>query len=285
MVPVLEAIAVYPVKSCRAVPLVAAVVAPTGLEGDRVWQVVDDDQSDVTQRQHPALATVQPTPLAGGLRLEAPGLEALVVEAPAGPVTTTRSHFGLPVAAVDAGDRAAEWFSTLVGSPVRLVRLADQEGWRLPDQLDLFGQGAAFSDAAPVLVTATASLDHLRERADEPFGMDRFRPNLVVRTDEAWDEDTWAEVRVGEAHLRAVLPWPRCAIPQVDQQTGRRTSEPARVLRAHRWCTAAPTVPDAVRPLLEGNALFGVACSIGPSGVTVQVGDPVVVERRGQPVL
>ena len=66
----LAAIHVYPVKSCRAVPLDTVTVAPTGLEGDRLYQVVDDAGTPLTQRQHPGLATVQPTLLEGGIRLD-----------------------------------------------------------------------------------------------------------------------------------------------------------------------------------------------------------------------
>ena len=281
----LASIFVHPIKSCRAVELRAATISAIGLAGDRLWQVVDGDQRGMTQRQHPILATVQPTLTDhGGVQIRAPGQELLDVAPPTHPVTT-RSHFGLPVPALDAGEEAAEWFSSLVGAPVRLVRMANSDGWRLPDDLDVFGQAAPFTDAAPILVTATASLEHLQAHVSEPFGMDRFRPNLVLTGSEPWAEDTWTDLRVGDAMLRVVTPWPRCTIPQVDQQTGDRHREPARVLRAMRWCTSAPAVSAVWQPILEGNALFGVACSIGPVGADIAVGDSVVVGDRRPPVL
>ena len=281
----LASIFVYPIKSCRAVELAAATVSAIGLAGDRMWQVVDSDQRGMTQRQHPILATVQPTLTDdGGVRVEAPGRDPLDVAPPTHPVTT-HSHFGLPVAALDAGDAAAEWFSSLTGAPLRLVRMAGDDGWRLPDDFDVFGQAAPFTDAAPILVTTTASLEHLQAHASEPFGMDRFRPNLVLTGSEPWAEDTWTDLRVGAATLRVVTPWPRCAIPQVDQQTGDRRREPARVLRAQRWCTSAPDVPAVWQPVLEGNALFGVACSIGPVGGELALGDGAVVGGRRDPIL
>lgn len=250
-----------------------------------MWQVVDGDQRAMTQRQHPILATVQPTLTDdGGIRVRAPGREPLEVAPPTKPVTT-RSLFGVPVAAFDAGEEAAAWFSSLIGTPLRLVRMAGPDGWRLPEDFDVFGQAAPFSDAAPILVTATASLEQLQAHSSEPFGMDRFRPNLVITGSEPWAEDTWTEFRLGEATLRVVVPWPRCAIPQIDQRTGDRHREPARVLRALRWCTSAPAVTAAWQPVLEGNALFGVACSIGPVGAEIATGDPVVVGNRHEPVL
>ena len=73
--------------------------------------------------------------------------------------------------------------------------------------------------------------------ARKPFGIERFRPNLVVHTEQAWVEDTWRTFAVGAAELESLMPWPRCAVPQIDQDTAERGREPAVALRAHRWCT------------------------------------------------
>ena len=115
--------------------------------------------------------------------------------------------------------------------------------------------------------------------------MDRFRPNLVVTGAEPWAEDKWDRFDVGEADLRAIVPWPRCAIPQVDQQTAERHKEPAIVLKKHRWCTSAPSIPGDLREIIEGNGLFGMACTIGPVGSTIAVGDRVRVISSRAPVL
>ena len=48
--------------------------------------------------------------------------------------------------------------------------------------------------------------------------------------------------------LTAELPWPRCAVPQVDQVSGQRHKEPALALKAHRWCTEAPTLSASGLP-------------------------------------
>ena len=59
MAETLTAIHVYPVKSCRAVPLDRVEIVSTGLRGDRLFQVVDAEGNPVTQRQQPMLATVR----------------------------------------------------------------------------------------------------------------------------------------------------------------------------------------------------------------------------------
>lgn len=115
--------------------------------------------------------------------------------------------------------------------------------------------------------------------------MDRFRPNFVVTGAGPWAEDSWDSFEIGDASLRAVVPWPRCAIPQVDQITAERHKEPAKVLKKHRWCITAPSIPGDFRGIVEGNGLFAVACTIGPVGSTVSVGDPVRVLSTREPVL
>ena len=232
------------------------------------------------------LATVQPELLdGGGLRLQAPGLSPIAVDPPGEHTTTVKSHFRVPVPAADAGEQAADWFSALTGEPCRLVAMVGGCGWRLPDDLDVFGQNAPFSDAAPILLTAQASLDWLRERAAEEFGMDRFRPNLVVSGTDPWEEDTWSTIRIGEAELRCAAPWPRCTIPQIDQVTADRRSEPAKVLRRHRWCTEAPSVRAPFRGIVEGNGIFGLGCSIRPEHAAIRVGDEVTVTATAPPAI
>ena len=50
--------------------------------------------------------------------------------------------------------------------------------------------------------------------------MNRFRPNVVVRDTEAFAEDPWKRIRIGEVVLDVVKPCSRCTIPGVDQITG-----------------------------------------------------------------
>lgn len=285
---VLTGLHIHPIKSCHRIELQEAMVSVFGLAGDREWQVVDADARALTQRTHPRMATVVPTPIDGGLRLDAPGAGSIEVANPAeraNPAESglrVRALLGDKVAVGDAGDEAAAWLERLLGAPCRLVRLAAPDARRIPL---VAAQPISFVDLGPVLVANEASLVDLVSRAAEPFGMDRFRPNLVVRADQPWVEDTWRSVTVGAANLEAIAPWPRCAVPQVDQDSGERRREPAVALRAHRWCTAAPSLPEGLQPFFTGQGLFGVTFSIGPAGTVLRVGDAVEVASTGEPLI
>lgn len=280
-----SALYVYPIKSCRGHSIDSAEVNATGLRHDRRWQLVDNDGAPVTQREKPVLATVQPELTDVGLSITAEGHPTLEVSNPTATSRTVSSLLGMSVEVADAGDEAADWFSTLLEAPTRLVGLVDDGGCGHPPAFDYFDQHVAFSDAAPVLLTNQASLEWLQERAGETFAMDRFRPNIVVTGAQAWAEDRWSSVRIGEAHVRVVFPWPRCAIPQIDQVSGKRHKEPARVLKSHRWCAPGPAIPETSRQLIEGNSLFGLGCSIGPAESELHVGDAVEIEQTMEPVI
>lgn len=280
-----SALHLYPIKSCGGLAVETATVSATGLDGDRQWQV-SSGGVPVTQRQKAVLATVRPEPIEGGLRLAAPGRPTIEVARPEAPDAETKVLIGVPVPVGDAGDEAAAWFAALLEDPdARLHALAPATGLRIPASIDVFDQPIAFGDLAPVLVTNTASLQWLVERADETFTMDRFRANIVIDTDDPFVEDTWARFSVGPAELRAGMAWPRCAIPQVDQESGERHKEPARVLAAHRKVQEAPDLPDGLRGVVEGSAIFGIGCAIGPEGTPISVGDALEVQTTLAPLL
>jgi uncharacterized protein YcbX len=282
----LAGLAIYPIKACRAVPVERALIGPRGLIGDREWQVVTEEGAYLTQGAHPRLALVQPRSIDGGLHVDADGFGELTVERPSTSDRQVRTILGEPVPAGDAGDDAASWFSELLGERCRLVAMTASTVRRLMSALDLlFDTELAFVDAAPVHVVSRASHQYLAARAIEPFGIERFRPNVVIEGSPAWAEDTWAEFHLGPAHVRVVAPWPRCSIPQVDQRTGQRHREPAVVLAAHRRCTDASGQPDALAQLLVGNALFGIGCVAGPAGSELVVGHDLTVVREHEPVL
>jgi uncharacterized protein YcbX len=273
-------LAVHPIKGCHRVEVDRAVIGRFGLVGDREWQVVRG-QEFVTQRTHPQLTRVRPVLAEGGVVLRADGMADLFVETRAATDTTTTTYSGT-VDVADGGDDAAGWCSELLGEPVRLVGIAP--GYKRHDEV-LFPTEGNLSDSAPILVVNEASHRFLLERAVEPFGIERWRANVVVDAGEPWIEDTWKRIAIGDAEITCCFPWPRCAVPQVDQEDGSRHREPAVVLKKHRWCAELPDASKLLQMVLCGNALFGMASSPLPVGAELAVGDEVTVSETGAPLI
>ena len=151
-----------------------------------------------------------------------------------GPVTI----WGEDCRGVDAGDEAADWFSALLETPVRLVEMTD-DCLRPPDpDVARPGDLVSFADCFPVLLIGRASLEELNGRLGAPTSMRRFRPNLVVEGARAFAEDHWWRLRIGEVEFEGAENCERCTFPTIDPETG--VKDPARADADPRDLPPAP---------------------------------------------
>lgn len=260
----LQALHLYPVKSCAGVSPTEALVVETGLEFDRTWMVVDDEGGFLSQRELPRLQLVKPQLRHSDLLLRAPGMLGLHLRLDAVEAACEVQVWDDRVQAYDMGPVAAQWFTDFLGRPARLVRF-DPEQRRLSSRKwtgDVEAENA-FSDGYPILVASAASLDELNRRlaanGAPPVTLARFRPNLVIGGLDAHGEDHLDELRFetpdGPVRLRLVKPCPRCPMPNVDPETAEVGDEPGLTLASYR---ADPRVDGAVTFGMNAVILEGV---------------------------
>jgi uncharacterized protein YcbX len=253
----LQALHLYPVKSCAGLAVDEALLIETGLELDRAWMVVDDDSGGfLSQRELPRLALVTPTLRQSDLRLRAPGMLPLHLSLDGVEAPRRVRIWDDEVAAYDMGALAAQWFSDFLGRRVRLVRF-DPEQRRASDPRWSGGVDAqtAFADGFALLVISTASLaavnQRLAERGQPPVTMARFRPNLVLDGLDAHGEDFLDTLSLdspdGEVVLKLTKPCTRCGIPNVDPASAAVGSEPGATLAGYR-----------ADPRMDGAITFGM---------------------------
>jgi uncharacterized protein YcbX len=115
-------------------------------------------------------------------------------------------------------------------------------------------------DDGPVSLIGTASLAALERERGAAVAVSRFRPNIVVATEDPFVEDAWVGRRVsfGEVELEVVMPSPRCVM--VDMKTADLPEQHGNLLAAGRI----------------NNACIGVIASVVRPG-TIRVGDDIVV--------
>lgn len=270
----------YPVKSCRGEDLAVAAVEPWGLTGDRRWMVVDPSGEVVTAREANRLVLITPEITQRGLRLTGgPGITDLVVDRPTQGSLVDVKIWDDRLTGRLADKIASDWFSQVIGRPLRLVYLDDPRRRPLdpddPESTDV----VSFADGFPVLLATEESLAQLNawigdgpRSGDGPLPMTRFRPNLIVRGPEAFTEDAWRRVRVGDVEFRVAKPCARCVLTTIDPDTAARTKEPLVSLARHRTIGgkilfAVNLVPEAPSRSLVPEAPYG----------SVRVGDPVEV--------
>lgn len=266
---------IYPVKSCRGIRVPVAPLLEAGLAHDRQWMLVGEDGRFVTQRSHPAMVKIEPRLKAGVLYLHAPGMQqdiSLLVDdfdAQSAQHLATQV-FDVPVQTLVEGQQVNEWLSDYLKHPVRLVRY-DTGSRRLcrPAEPGTPGVTTQLADAWPLLVVSTASIDELnrrlRARGEQPVGVERFRPNIVIE-DAGFDpheEDVLQALEHTDYTLRMASPCERCSVPNLDHATGRFGEEPTRTLREYRQGEK------------EKGVMFGVHAwiSAGAGTASIRVGD------------
>ena len=272
----LSGLYLYPMKSCAPLPVESARIEPRGLQHDRRWMVVDGDGRCLTGRELPRLTLVRAIPDGDGLSLQAPGMPARHVPAPATdevvPVVVWKSD--VRARACDAA--ADAWLSAFLGRPVRLVHMdagvhrpivhrSIVHRSNEPSQAQA-GDEVSFADAFPLLLITRAALDGLNARLPRPVPMLRFRPNLVVDDAPAHAEDGWSRIRIGGHDFDIGPPCVRCVFTTVDPTRGERDpdGEPLRTLTTYRRGEAGVTfgrnlVPRSTGTLRVGDAVEVVA--------------------------
>lgn len=215
----------YPVKSCGRLVHESVLLDERGPLWDRRFMVTKPDGTFLTQREYPRLSRVD-TSLAGDqLRLALPeaGELSLPLHREAGEVRRVQVWDDV-CEAWDEGEPAAAFFSGYLGTPTRLVRMADAFVRRVKEGYAPRPAQTGFADGFPLLVISEASLEELnrrlRERGRSAVTMDRFRPNVVVSGCVPFAEDGWRTIRVGRLTLDLVKPCARCVTTTVDQARG-----------------------------------------------------------------
>jgi len=264
----LSALYRYPLKSGRGQSLQGIGLDKLGLDGDRRWMLVDEGSGRfLTQRAVAKMSQLSALwNEAGGLTLSAPGygtFEAAlppVIEEQRRGVTIWRDTLRVP----DAGDEAAAWVSEFIGQRTRLVHVPVELARTTAAGYGRDDDKVAFADGFPLLLIGQASLQDLSGKVGRPLEMLRFRPNLVIEGSEAFAEDGWKRIRIGDVELRVVKPCSRCIMTTVDPQTGERdpNREPFATLQQYR------STPDG--------AMFGQNLVNDGNG-RLEVGMPVEV--------
>ncbi|MDP9808697.1 uncharacterized protein YcbX [Rhizobium tibeticum] len=266
---------IYPLKSARGIALPSSEIDAFGLPGDRRAMITDRDGHFITQRELPELARIAVQAGPSQLHLTIGGDKQMIAQIPMAARRMDVSIWKSIVNAAVADDVANNQLSTWLGRDVKLVFF--DEDARRSASAEWAGQGTpvTFADGYQILMTTTGSLRALNadlERHGEGgVGMERFRPNIVIDTDEAWQEDRWAAIEIGGIRFDLVKPCARCIMTTQDQSTGSRdVANPMPAMGRIRM-SADRRVPGP---------LFG--WNVTPRGIgRIAVGDPVkVIEER-----
>ncbi len=227
-------ISVYPIKSTAPVDLSRSAVTATGLAFDRQFVLCDENGKFITARTCPQLLAVRTALLQNGVVISAPESPSLTLE------YADFSHRYDPISvwkdninALYCGQQAEQWFSLYLQKPCKLYFFGPQSQRPVSRKPD---NQVAFADGYPLLLISRGSLDDLNKRCKSTVLMTQMRPNLVVGQCDAYAEDSWKRIKIGEVEFEVVKPCGRCILTTTDPQTLQRNPdrEPLSVLKRYR---------------------------------------------------
>lgn len=197
----------YPVKSLLGEELDAADVTGRGLAGDRERALLDPATGRVASAKHPRLwagllGYAAAATADGGVTITGP-------DGHAADEAELSEALGRKVALV-AGRPPGATVERAVPEEVLARGIAAEVGFTV-NELGRAAPEGGFFDFAPLHLITTSTLHATGCEAE------RYRPNLVIRTDgEGFVENAWVgrELAVGPTlRLRVVAATPRCAVP------------------------------------------------------------------------
>lgn len=259
---------IYPVKSLGGIPLTSAKVMGKGLEFDRRWMLIDENNIFMTQRIYPQMAM---------FKLSLSGTEINVAKKSATKnqsisFRTDSAPIGEKIRAkiwdddvdvFEVDQSLSKWFSDHLQLSCRLVSFPEQNPRPVDPKYQVNNEHVSLADAYPFLIIGQSSLDDLNSRLDEAVPMNRFRPTFVFTGGEPYEEDTWRNITIGENKFIGVKPCARCVLTTVNQDTAQKGIEPLYTLSTYRK--------------RENKVLFGQNMVALDNNI-VNVGDKISVE-------
>jgi len=270
----LNSISIYPIKSLAGISVNHWEINQNGLLYDRQWMLVDQDNQFLSQRRLTRMALIKTQLTDNTLQLTAETMPniSLKLSPPENPQSILVNIWKDQCLAQSVSNEIDEWFSEFLQTPCRLVYQPNQSIRAVDPKFAQATDQVSFSDGYPFLIISAASLDSLNQAMALDLEMARFRPNLVISDCEAYAEDYWREITIGNIGFRLPKPCSRCKVPTIDPNTTETTKEPLRTLNKLRKH--------------NNKVYFGQNAIHNQQGI-ISVGDVLSIQKTGvaQPAL
>lgn len=271
----LSEINIYPIKSLAGISFKESKIERRGLEFDRRWMLIDENNKFLTQREFPKMATVKTEILSDGLQVSSNKNGLVIPFEPLNGETQNVKIWQSRCKAKVYENIINEWFSDALQTNCKLAVMPEttqrKVNYFYAVQKD---DHVSFADGYPFLLIGENSLKDLNSRLTDDLPMNRFRPNLVVADSEDFAEDSWKKIKIGDSVFHVVKPCARCVMTTIEQATGEKDgTEPLKTLAKFR-------IPQRS---VKKKILFGQNLIAERAGDILRVGDQIEVLETKRP--
>lgn len=266
----LSEIYIYPIKSLPGIRVNTATVTEKGLQHDRRWMLVDSDRQFITIRKERLLTQFYISEASLGYDVQTDFHKSSIqipFELEEGEELKVKI-WDDEVVALEGKQGWNDWFSEALRKPVTLVYLPEETKRPIKEKWQVNDESVSFADGYPYLIVGQSSLDRLNQKLESPIGINRFRPNLVFKKGEAYEEFLWKDFMIGDMHFKGLKPCERCVVTTIDIKTGEADLEPLNTLATQK---------------IDGKVVFGQH-ALSLSEGQIKVGDYIdVVSKKKSP--
>jgi uncharacterized protein YcbX/ferredoxin len=267
--PSLQSLHIYPIKSAAGISLSNSWVDDFGLSFDRRFVIADQKGQFITARTEPTFCLIKVNLSEHGLVLTAPDMPALHISYQKLSHTyKTITVWTDDIQAQYGHENYDLWFSQYLNRPCQLLFFGESSQRYVSNS----HKQVAFADGYPLLLISQASLEDLNSKislpANQKISMSQFRPNIVVDDCDAFAEDSWQHIRIGEVEFEVAKPCSRCIFTTINPQNAEvhHQQEPLNTLKNYRQ-------------VYSGDVMFGqnlIALNQG----SIKQGDEVVILKK-----
>jgi len=205
-----------------------------GFQNDRRFMLVDETGKFLTQRKIPEMSQFRISFSESGILVKYKKEEICI------PINKYSDTFRMvsiwndQLMVPEVSHTCNEWFSNQLNRKCYLVGMSKYTNRPIDSQYAKNNESVSFADGYPYLLIGSSSLSDLNRRLEKPVPMNRFRPNLVINTDQPFIEDQFNTFQIGDASFKALKPCSRCVVITIDQDNGKKGKEPLSTLSEYR---------------------------------------------------
>jgi len=266
----LTQINIYPIKSLAGIGLTIANAYEKGLEYDRRWMLIDEDNKFMTQRLLPELVLFKTQIIENNIVVFHKYSPENILKIPLNILNGNSFEvkiWGDIVTVIHYNLEADNWFKKILNIKCKLVFLPEKNTRFVDVNFAQNNEMVSLADGYPFLIIGENSLNNLNQKLNDKILMNRFRPNFVFSGGEPFCEDDWVNFSIGTAIFASVKPCARCVVTTINQENGIKEKEPLKTLATYR--------------MINNKVNFGQNVLLKKLG-TVAVGDEIILKQNSK---
>lgn len=279
---------IYPIKSLPGIKIDQAVLTKYGLSHfddpriiDRKWMIVDENGSFLTQRQIPKMSLIE-LEIDGDFLVLSGLNKSEKLKVSISPSKTKKncrvwqSRVDGYIYGLETG--ISKWLSDFLDrEKLNMICFdIDFEARKVKDFKEKACNASdddmvIYSDYSPFMLISENSLVDLNNRLDNKVTFKNFRPNIIAKNCDAFAEDSWSNLYIGESEFRMIKHCTRCLMTTVIPDKGIKSpdQQPLKTLQGYRL--------EEERYGLEPK--FGINLTSKDEGNTIHVGDEIILTK------